>query len=144
MQTEPNAIVQLKALFDRLDGNNVRSGIIADVYHSDMRFQDSFHCLQGREAFETYCESLYQNLSYCRFDYHDTIIDGQLAMLTWTMRYAHPRLKGGKEITVEGATRVEFDDKIRSHRDYFDGGKLLYEHVPILGTVIKTLKKRLG
>jgi hypothetical protein len=30
------------------------------------------------------------------------------------------------------------------HRDYFDAGALLYEHLPVLGTLIGWLKRRLA
>jgi hypothetical protein len=64
-------------------------------------------------------------------------------MLIWTMRYAHPRLNKGNEITLEGASHIRYEEKVYYHRDYFDGGRLLYEHVPLLGSVIKQLKKRM-
>jgi hypothetical protein len=30
------------------------------------------------------------------------------------------------------------------HRDYFDLGAMLYEQLPLLGAVVRTLKGRLG
>ncbi len=65
-------------------------------------------------------------------------------MLTWTMNYSHPRLKGGRNIAVEGATQLRFSNLVVSHQDYFDGGNVLYEHIPILSTVIAQLKKRMN
>jgi hypothetical protein len=66
------------------------------------------------------------------------------AMLTWTMTFSHPRLRGGRSISVEGASEISFDEKVYFHQDYFDGGNLLYEHVPVLGSVISYLKKRMN
>jgi hypothetical protein len=34
--------------------------------------------------------------------------------------------------------------KIYYHRDYFDMGAMLYEHLPLLGRIIQRLKHRLG
>lgn len=66
-------------------------------------------------------------------------------MLTWTMSYQHPKLNGGKTIAVKGASQLNFDEKrIVRHRDYFDGGALLYEHIPLLKRVIFFLKNRLA
>jgi len=36
------------------------------------------------------------------------------------------------------------EDKIVEHRDYFDAGELFYENVPILGGIIRTLKKKIA
>lgn len=49
-------------------------------------------------------------------------------------------------MTVEGATRLEFDEtgKVCLHRDYFDLGAMLYEQLPLLGAVVRTIKGRLG
>jgi len=60
------------------------------------------------------------------------------------MTYRHPRLNGGKDISVQGASRLEFrDGKVIQHRDFFDAGELLYEQVPVLRNVIGLLKRRM-
>lgn len=132
-----------KVLYHRLDATTCKSGIIESVYHEDMQFEDSFHRIEGVRAFRDYCDSLYENLSYCEFVFHNQWVTEEDAMLTWTMRYVHPRIKGGKEVSVEGATLIRFDQKVYFHRDYFDGGELLYEHIPLMGRLIKTLKNRM-
>ena len=46
-------------------------------------------------------------------------------------------------IVVEGTTHVRYrDDKVCYHRDYFDGADLVYEHVPVLGSLIRTIRKK--
>ena len=136
-------VEKFKQLFHQLDASNCHNGLIDDVYRYDIRFEDSFHQIDGVAAFKDYCQSLYQNISFSSFKFHDQWVSRDSAMLTWTMHYAHPKLKWGKGIYVDGATHLRFDDKVYFHKDYFDGGSLLYEHVPVLGTVIQQLKKRL-
>ncbi len=36
------------------------------------------------------------------------------------------------------------DDSIIYHKDYYDLGEMVYEHVPILGFVIKKIKGKLA
>lgn len=36
------------------------------------------------------------------------------------------------------------DHKVYRHRDYFDAGSLIYEHLPVLGRAIAWLKRRMG
>ena len=50
----------------------------------------------------------------------------------------------GKPISVQGTSHIRFTDKVYFHQDYFDGGALLYEHVPVLGSIIQQLKKRMA
>jgi hypothetical protein len=139
-----NVTAQFKRLYANLDQANSGSDLIDQLYSEDMMFKDSFHSINGRDEFKLYCASLYENLSACDFLFHKNWITENDAMLTWTMTFSHPRLKGGRLISVEGASEISFDEKIYFHQDYFDGGDLLYEHVPVLGSVISYLKKRMN
>ena len=58
------------------------------------------------------------------------------------MNYAHPKLAGGKDIVVDGATDLMFEEKIIYHRDYIDMGQMLYEQIPVLGSIIRYIKKK--
>ncbi len=69
--------------------------------------------------------------------------DGE-GYLRWTMTYRHPRLRGGAPIRVDGCSHLLWWDKVYQHRDYFDAGALLYEHLPLMGGAIAWLKRRLA
>lgn len=60
------------------------------------------------------------------------------------MLLQHPRLNGGSEFRVAGVSIIKFNDKIYSHRDYFDLGAMLYEQLPIIRTLTKFIKRKLG
>jgi len=50
----------------------------------------------------------------------------------------------GETIRIEGASYLKTrNGKIYYHRDYFDMGAMLYEHLPVMGRVIHHLKERL-
>jgi hypothetical protein len=135
---------QFKRLYANLDKANCGSDLIGELYSEDMTFKDSFHSINGLDDFQQYCASLYENISACDFVFHKSWLTEKDAMLTWTMTYSHPRLRGGRPISVEGASEISFEEKIHFHQDYFDGADLLYEHVPVLGSVIGYLKKRMN
>ena len=132
-----------KTLYQTLNANNIHDGLIEKVYRDDIQFKDSFHHLDGISEFTRYCDSVYENVIYSTFDFHEEMISQDQAMLTWTMNYAHPKLNGGNNIAVKGASHIQFTDKVYLHQDYIDGGELLYEHVPVLRWVIKKLKARM-
>lgn len=137
-------ISEFKRLYENLDKTNCGSDLIDHVYDENIVFQDSFHTIEGINEFKQYCASLYENLASCEFVFHKSWINQGDAMLTWTMTFSHPRLKGGRLISVDGASEISFREKIYAHQDYFDGGDLLYEHVPVLGSVISFLKRRMS
>lgn len=141
----PNEVIAaFQNLYHTLGPDSVERSALAAVYREDLRFEDPFHQIEGLTALHDYFESLYQNVRSIRFEFHQHWLNSGDAMQTWTMHLEHPRLKGGKTVSVEGCSLLRFDDRIFYHRDYFDGGQLLYENVPILGSVIRTLKQRMA
>lgn len=118
---------------------------LAELYHPHVVFEDSAHRIEGLAALQCYFVQLYQNVQRCDFTIHEQQQLGQNAFLTWTMHLQHPKLAGGTMISVQGTSCIKFEDgKVIYHRDYFDLGEMLYEHIPLLGRVIRCIKRRLG
>lgn len=118
------------------------------IYTEHVEFHDPFHRIVGIAELEKYFTALYENVTECRFTFHERQRQGNHAFLTWTMSLSHPRLAGGRHIQIEGCSRLVFADddsgKVCHHRDYFDAGELLYEHLPLLGRVIRRIKRQAG
>ena len=134
---------QFAHTFATLDKHNLH--LLGSLYSEDIAFADPLHEVQGLPALRRYFADLYSNVSQLDFDFHgfDTVAEGE-GYLRWTMRYRHPRLRGGAEIAVEGCSHLLWRERVYQHRDYFDAGALLYEHLPVLGSVIAWLKRRLA
>ena len=138
---EPKVISDFAELYQSLNKDNLHR--LSEVYSDDVVFIDSSHKLQGISNLTDYFEGLYSNLEYCKFDIKHIQSDSTgHAFLTWQMDFAHPKLSGGKNITVDGATDLRFEEKITYHRDFIDMGQMLYEHIPVLGSVIRFIKKK--
>ena len=137
-------LARFVALYQQLDRQQLHR--LSEVYADEVIFIDPAHRIEGLAALSDYFAALYQRLAYCRFVITSQQQQGRQAWLGWTMTFSHPRLRGGKPVTVEGATRLEFDEtgKVCLHRDYFDLGAMLYEQLPLLGPLVRTIKGRLG
>ncbi|WP_150303642.1 nuclear transport factor 2 family protein [Pseudomonas saliphila] len=129
--------------FAGLNASNLHR--LGELYSDDIQFRDPLHAIHGLPALQAYFSELYANVSELDFQFHgfDEIEDGA-GYLRWTMRYSHPRLRRGKHIEVEGCSHLLWRDKVYQHRDYFDAGALLYEHLPLMGPAIGWLKGRLA
>lgn len=129
--------------FAALNKDNLE--LLGELYSDDVLFRDPLHEVHGLTAVRRYFAELYANVGALRFEFHgyDQVAEGE-GYLRWTMRYRHPRLRGGAEIAVEGCSHLLWRDRVYRHRDYFDAGALLYEHLPVLGNVIAWLKRRLA
>ncbi|WP_416138273.1 nuclear transport factor 2 family protein [Halomonas sp. HK25] len=131
------------AFFNKLDKSCTTE--LYRFYTPDVLFIDPLHRIEGARALEGYFATLYENVTACRFTFHERQISGDQAFTTWTMSLTHPRLDGGREIQVDGCSHLTFaeDGRVVRHRDYFDAGALLYERLPLLGGAIRLVKKRI-
>ncbi|MGV8918745.1 MAG: nuclear transport factor 2 family protein [Pseudomonas sp.] len=129
--------------FAELDKDNLQQ--LNELYADDVVFTDPLHEVHGLRNVQLYFGELYANVSHLRFDFYafDQVREGK-GYLRWTMSYRHPRLKDGQLIRVEGCSHLLWNDKVYQHRDFFDAGAMLYEHVPVLGRAITWLKRRLA
>ena len=129
--------------FAALDKHNLH--LLDSLYSQDIAFADPLHQVHGLPELRRYFSELYSHISQLRFDYQgfDEVAEGE-GYLRWTMNFRHPRLDGGELISVQGCSHLMWRDKVYRHRDYFDAGALLYEHLPVLGGVISWLKRRMG
>ena len=134
---------QFAQRFAQLDKDNLQR--LGELYTDDVRFTDPLHEVQGLGQLRGYFAELYANVNELRFDFHgfDQIAEGE-GYLRWVLSYRHPRLAGGRLIRVDGCSHLRWRDKVYCHRDYFDAGALLYEHLPVLGRAIAWLKRRMG
>ncbi|MDN3557187.1 nuclear transport factor 2 family protein [Halomonas maura] len=134
------------AFYNKLDKTCTEK--LYKLYTQDVEFVDPLHRIDGLPALEAYFQALYENVTACRFDFHDRLRQGDHAFVTWTLHLTHPRLAGGQAIAVPGCSRLTFaadgSGRVCRHRDYFDAGALLYEHLPVIGRLIGVIKRRAG
>ncbi|WP_443019961.1 nuclear transport factor 2 family protein [Shewanella sp. OMA3-2] len=140
----PAIIKHFIQLYQQLNKGNLQR--LSEIYAANIKFQDPLHQVNGLKQLTEYFANLYENVSHIHFDITHTIVsDCQLqASLFWTMSYTHPKLNKGQIIKVDGMSLLKFNKIIFYHRDYFDAGEMLYQHVPILGGVIRMLNNRMG
>ncbi|HDU8575530.1 TPA: nuclear transport factor 2 family protein [Vibrio diabolicus] len=130
-------------IYQKLNKANLH--LLKDVYHQDVVFEDAAHRLEGWPALSDYFTSLYANVISCDFVIHEHQQVRDTGFLTWTMELQHPKLQKGAPILVNGVSHLKFSEgQVIYHRDYFDLGEMLYENLPLLGSVVKTIKQRLG
>lgn len=119
---------------------------LRDVYAESVIFRDPIHTLRGLPAVEDYFAGMAANLSECRFVFDQTLASADRASLWWTMHYRHPKLAGGKLLSLRGASLLTIDptvERVLEHEDIYDLGAMVYEQIPVLGAVVNLVKGRL-
>ena len=119
---------------------------LSNIYEKNVVFIDPIATHKGIESVENYFSRLLKSAKLCEFTIHKKVPAGDDSyVVNWTMSYTSNRLNKGKPVDVDGITILEIiNNKIVFHRDYYDLGQMVYEHIPILGTFIKKIKRKLS
>jgi len=128
--------------YQRLNRDNL--DLLVEIYSEDIRFSDPAHSLNGLVALRAYFTELYTNVDSVAFDFAEHHVCGDQVFVQWIMRLRHPRLNRGGVVEVPGISCLHFadDGRVDEHRDYFDLGVLLYEQLPLLGSLVRAVKRR--
>lgn len=137
-------IKRLQTTYNALNKDNIDSDLLDQLYSDDIHFQDPLHQFQSLSNLRQYFKRLYKNVDHISFDYIDIEATDQHAFVTWQMTFLNKKFNNGDPVTVDGVSHLIFTNgKISRHRDYFDSTHMIFDHVPLLGRIIKYIKNKL-
>ncbi|RDV29394.1 nuclear transport factor 2 family protein [Alteromonas aestuariivivens] len=128
--------------FTNLDLNELKT-----IYSPKIEFIDPIAHHHGLSALEEYFANMVTMTDYCKFDIHAVTAcqpneDNFSYIINWTMHARPASLK--KHIELPGISQLKVDSSgIYYHRDYYDVGQMVYEHIPVVGWLVKKIKGRL-
>jgi ketosteroid isomerase-like protein len=134
-------VQKIVAFFESLAPGDLKR--LGDFYAVDARFKDPFNQVQGLAEIERIFSHMFATLESPRFIIIIRIEEGQQCFLTWEFRFKFKRFHRGIEQVVLGGSHLELDDagRITLHRDYWDAAEEMYEKLPLLGSLMRWLKK---
>ncbi|MBN1379373.1 MAG: nuclear transport factor 2 family protein [Gammaproteobacteria bacterium] len=136
-----NVTDNLMQLFNRFP--EVTANEMASIYADHAVFEDPVTRIEGLDNIYRYFKKIYHGVISCQFQYTKVIKSNNQAAISWVMTLQHRKLKHGDPVVIEGCSLITYTDKILSHRDYFDLGAMLYENIPLLGSVTRYIKNRM-
>ena len=136
------ATQQLAAFFETLSPQSVSQ--LHTIYDAQARFKDPFNEVQGLPEIERIFRHMYEALDQPHFVITGQLVDGAQAFLTWEFRFRFKRFDTATLQAVRGGSHVVFNEQglVTLHRDYWDAAEELYEKLPVVGGVMRWLKKR--
>lgn len=112
------------------------------LYDPDVYFEDPLQRTHGLDAFRRAMERMMTSLRDIEFQLEEFSQTGDLAFLSWTMRFKAPL---GVAVVVEGTSHLRLrQGKILFHRDYWDLLSSLAETSPALGLAYRSVTKLLA
>lgn len=137
-----HATAQLAEFFEKLTPESVAQ--LPNIYDAQARFKDPFNEVQGLAEIERIFRHMYVALDGPHFVITGQLVDGVQAFLTWEFRFRFKRFDTQTLQVVRGGSHLVFNDQglVTLHRDYWDAAEELYEKLPLLGGVMRWLKKQ--
>lgn len=112
-------------------------------FHADARFKDPFNEVQGLARIQHIFRHMFAQVAQPRFVIRQVVAEGRQCFLTWDFCFER-RSGAGDAWTIRGATHWQFDGDglITDHRDYWDAAEELYEQLPLLGRLMRWLRRQ--
>jgi limonene-1,2-epoxide hydrolase len=132
----------IKKFFNEFGSNNI--DLADSFYAEDIVFEDPLGKITGLKNIKDYYRNLYKNVTSIRFDFESVVTQGDEQVGIWTMHLKASGLNGGNEVVVKGNSFVRYKNgKAVYHRDYFDMGEFIYDHIPVLKQILGFIKQKL-
>jgi steroid delta-isomerase len=119
---------------------------IPDFYAEDARFKDPFNDVHGVAAIQRIFTHMFTQVSEPRFVVGERVVDAGATVLVWDLHFG-VRVRGRvRAQVIHGVSHLKFaaDGKVTCHRDYWDTGEELYMKLPVLGLLMRALRRRMA
>ncbi len=141
-ETVRAAVERFQALFADFSPATIRERA-RSVYAEGAYFNDGFAELEGIDAIAAYLVRSAETAGEVVIEVHDVAYSGAEIYLRWDMRFTNE--KGSKEVVAPGVSHLRVDDNglVVFHRDYWDSSGALAELVPLLPSILRSIRSRL-
>ena len=137
-----DAVARIEVFFSTLGPSDLTR--LEDFYTPDAYFKDPFNEVRGVAAIRGIFQHMFEALHAPRFVITSRVVEGEQCFLVWEFRFGFRNFHKGVEQVVHGGSHLILatDGRIQSHRDYWDAAEELYEKLPLVGGLMRWLKRR--
>lgn len=137
------ALDQLVAYYESLEPRAVER--MGQFYAADCYFKDPFNEVWRLRDIQEIFLRMYRHLYEPRFRVTGRMVadDGSGVVLIWDFEFHMKAWRPGVAQRIHGITLLRFDaaGKVNYHRDYWDAAEELYEKLPLVGGLVRGLKR---
>lgn len=116
------------------------------TYAPDVYFNDTLKSIRGNVALKHYLSESAAAIEDCRVTIEESTrtASGEY-LIRWRMMIRFKRFRRGVDTWSVGVSHLRFaaDGRVAYHQDYWNAADGLYEHIPLLGGMIRWIKRRL-
>ena len=133
---------QTIAAFETLSPASVAN--LGRIYAQDARFIDPFNDVQGLAQIQKIFCHMFDTLEQPHFIVTGKVVDNEQCFLLWNFHFRFRAFRRDRAQTIAGTSHLQFDAQglITRHHDYWDAAHGLYQQMPILGSLMRWLRRR--
>ena len=140
----PEAIAAFGKFLQNIHDKSYVEENTAKVYAPDAYLNDTLVTHHGADEIKAYFLATADTMETYEVTIDDTATSGSDHYVRWTMKFAAPKLNGGKPVVSTGMSHVRLNSagQVVVHQDYWDSGTNIYGQLPVLGGAIETIRRR--
>ncbi|HSH09359.1 MAG TPA: nuclear transport factor 2 family protein [Oceanipulchritudo sp.] len=140
---EAAALDRFRAFFENMTPARV-SEIVDSVYAEDGWLYDTLVLHHGIAEIRPYFIKTAERAAGVRVEILDVLRKGADFYIKWSMEIDWSSYKKGKTTTSYGMSHLRFNQagKVVMHYDFWDAANGFFEHLPVVGALIRWIKRR--
>jgi hypothetical protein len=142
MQAVPPHVARLVLFFESISPQDAAR--MAEFYTEDAWFKDPFNEVRGVAEIGRIFAHMFEQVDSPRFIVREVLAQGETALLTWDFEFGfRAPMRAGVQ-RIHGCSLLHFapDGLVIRHRDYWDAAQELYEKMPVIGGLMRWLRRR--
>jgi len=109
---------------------------LVNCLHESFIFIDPFNKIIGKKSFRKFLEKMFIKIKNPKFRILNILEEKNLTLIKWNFEYEISK----KKINFDGVSELIIrQNLIYKHIDYWDSGRNVYSHLPIIGAVFKKI-----
>ena len=114
------------------------------IYAPDARFIDPFNDVQGLVQIQAIFRHMFETLEQPRFTITGSVVEPHQCFLLWDFQFRFRSFRRDVAQTIAGTSHLHFDAQglIDMHHDYWDAAHGLYQQMPVIGPLMRWLRRR--
>ena len=138
--TDPR-VLRVQQFFETMSLESLQQ--IVQVYAADARFKDPFNDVRGIAEIRRVFAQIATQVEVPSFGVTRAVCEGDDGVFDVGFGFQMKRWREDEQV-IHGASHVRFapDGRVAYHRDYWDPAEELYEKLPVLGILMRWLKRQ--
>jgi len=120
--------------------------LLDETYAPTLYFNDTLKEITDRATLKHYLAESAAAVEQCTVDIDDVVANATGDYyFRWRMRIRFKRFARGRDTWSIGMSQIRFDadGRVVFHQDFWNAADGLFQHVPVLGWMIRAIKRRL-